>query len=130
MTKRIVRSAQSAKVRRDQAGEKLAAKIFLAFCTQNGIPAPELQHKFAAPERRWAFDYAWPGNLGMVAIEVQGGIWVRGAHSRGAQQLKDFEKLNAAQLRGWRVFQVTPDQLCTTETLDLLRLTLNRRRTA
>ncbi len=91
------RSAQSVKVRKDQAGEKLRQKLFIAFCVQN---------------------------------EVQGGVWVRGAHSRGAQQLKDFEKLNAAQLRGWRVFQVTPDQLCTTETLDLLRLTLNRRRTA
>lgn len=124
------RTTQSVKVRKDQAGEKLRAKLFVEFCKQNGIPAPELQHKFAAPDRQWRFDFSWGGNLGMVAIEVQGGIFVRGAHSRGPQQLKDMEKMNAAQLRGWRVFQVTPDQLCTVETLDLLRLTVNRRKSA
>ncbi len=122
-------SSHSVKVRKDQAGEKLRQKLFIAFCVQNGLPAPVCEHVFAPP-RKWRWDFAWPDSLGMVAIEVQGGVWVRGAHSRGAQQIKDYEKQNAGQLRGWRCFQLTPDQLCTTETLDLLRLTLNRRRTA
>ena len=55
------------------------------------------------PERRWRFDWAWIGKR--VAVEVNGGIFarIRGRHSRGAGQLKDWEKLNHAQKLGWRV---------------------------
>jgi hypothetical protein len=91
-------------------------------CVEQGLPRPVPEHAFAKPDRAWRFDFAWPD--ARVAIECHGGIWVRGAHSRGAQQLKDFEKLNAAQLRLWKVLHVTPDQLCTAETLAMIRLAL------
>lgn len=57
------------------------------------------------PVREWRFDVAWPDQK--VAIEIQGGTYsrVRGAHSRPRGQSRDFEKINAAQLAGWRVIQ-------------------------
>jgi very-short-patch-repair endonuclease len=61
------------------------------------------------PLRKWRFDYAWPGKE--VAVELHGGTWIRGAHSRGAGQSKDFEKLNEAQRYGWKVFQFSIDML-------------------
>ena len=59
--------------------------------------------------RLWRFDYAHPGYG--IGIEIQGGIFIKGKHSRGAGQLKDWEKYNAAQLMGWKVLQYSPQQL-------------------
>lgn len=61
------------------------------------------------PVRRWRLDYAWPAYK--VAVEVQGGIWVRGKHGRGSGIEKDQEKLNAAQVAGWIVLQCQPGRL-------------------
>ncbi len=69
-----------------------------------GLPEPDREYRFAAP-RRWRFDFAWPGR--MVAVEVEGGTWSDGRHSRGAGYEKDLEKYNEATLLGWRVLRVT-----------------------
>ncbi len=66
---------------------------------------PVQQHRFAAPERQWRFDFAWPDAL--VAVEIDGGIFVGGGHSRGMQFTGDCEKLNAAVMRGWSVLRFT-----------------------
>ena len=65
----------------------------------------EAEHRFAAP-RRWRLDFAHVG--GMVAIEVEGGIWTGGRHTRGAGFERDLEKYNAATLRGWALLRTTP----------------------
>lgn len=67
------------------------------------IPTPTFEHRFAPP-RRWRFDLAWPDR--MLAVEVEGGIWTRGRHVRGAGMLADACKYNEAVLRGWRVLRV------------------------
>ena len=46
-----------------------------------------------------------------VAVEVDGGTWSRGSHTRGAGYAKDAEKGNAAVLLGWRVLHFTTDQI-------------------
>ena len=66
------------------------------------------EHFFALP-RRWRFDFAWPADK--VAVEVQGGLWTGGKHSRGAGIENDYEKGNAAQLLGWVVLHVSPGQI-------------------
>lgn len=63
------------------------------------------------PVRKWRFDHAIPELA--LAVEVDGGCFVSGRHSRGASQIADHEKLNAAALLGWRVLHVTPRQLRT-----------------
>lgn len=86
-----------------------------------GLPAPEPEYRFAPP-RRWRFDYAWPD--AKVALEVEGGVWIRGRHTRGSGFLKDMEKYNAAAVRGWRVLRCTPTQLPAPATLTLIQQAL------
>lgn len=54
------------------------------------------------PERRSRFDFAFPKHK--VAVEIEGGNFVRGRHARGAGRMKDQEKHNRATRQGWRVF--------------------------
>lgn len=71
------------------------------------------------PKRRWRFDYAIPEYR--IALEVEGGVWTSGRHTRPQGFLGDIEKYNAATLMGWRVFRTTPDDLLRTATLNLLK---------
>ena len=46
-----------------------------------GLPeTPIREHKFH-PVRRWRFDLAFLENK--LAIEIEGGVWIRGRHTRG-----------------------------------------------
>jgi very-short-patch-repair endonuclease len=92
--------------------------IVILFFRECGLPAPRTEHRFH-PERKWRFDFAFP--IAKVAIEVQGGIFIRGAHSRGAQMKKDWEKYNTAACMGWRILQVEPRDLCTVSTANLVK---------
>ncbi|TZF84529.1 hypothetical protein FW774_05945 [Pedobacter sp. BS3] len=73
------------------------------------------------PERHWRFDYADPDRK--IAIEQEGGIWRKGggAHSRPKNILRDMDKYTQAALLGWKVIRRTPNQLATTETLQLIK---------
>lgn len=61
------------------------------------------------PKRRWRFDFAITGTR--MAIEVEGGVWVAGRHTRGAGYEKDLEKYNRAALLGWVVLRYTTKQI-------------------
>lgn len=67
-------------------------------------PAPVEQHKFH-PTRKWLLDMAWPPQK--VAVELEGGLFVRGRHSRGAEYSKDCEKHRALVLMGWALLRYT-----------------------
>jgi hypothetical protein len=97
---------------------KYDPQIVTAYMLDQGIPAPIYEYKFH-PVRRWRFDLCWLPQR--VALEVQGGIFVRGRHSRGAALLKEWEKLNTAAGMGWRVLYCQPRDLCTLETADFIR---------
>ena len=84
--------------------------VIRALCATHGIPSPKAEHRFATP-RRWSLDFAWI--KARVALEVEGGIWIQGRHSRGAGMLKDMEKYNRAAALGWRVCRCTPSTLIT-----------------
>ncbi len=72
-----------------------------------GMPEPVLEYSFC-PTRKWRFDYAWPDR--QIAVEIEGGIWTRGAHVRGGHFMSDMEKYNEAARLGWRLFRFTPTQ--------------------
>src|SRR5215472_13591861 len=55
------------------------------------------------PSRRWKFDFAIPSKS--LAIEIEGGIWSRGRHSRGAGYQSDLDKYNEAAVLGWTVLR-------------------------
>lgn len=72
------------------------------------LPTPETQYKII-PERRFRWDFAWPDYK--LAVEVQGGTWIGGAHARGWGIKRDCEKANLAVLAGWRVLTFTADMV-------------------
>lgn len=82
--------------------------FFARLCTTRGLPAPVAEFRFH-PTRRWRFDRAWPAQR--VALEVEGGVWTAGRHTRPAGFLRDVEKYNAAAAMGWRVLRCTPETL-------------------
>lgn len=65
--------------------------------------------------RDWRFDLAWPAQL--LAVEVDGGGFVNGGHSRGAHMESDCAKISTAVSMGWRVMRVTPRQVKNGEAL-------------
>jgi hypothetical protein len=113
-------------------------KIILAFWADCGLPTAQVEFKFH-PARKWKFDFAFgvvgarseelgdrmPGfdsdantkllaaRFSPLAIEVQGAIWTGGRHSRGSGLVKEYEKMNAAAVLGWRVMYCTPQEIGT-----------------
>jgi very-short-patch-repair endonuclease len=74
------------------------------------LPVPEREFRFH-PTRKWRFDFAWPKES--LAVEVDGGLFVAGRHSRGAGAEKDMEKFAEAMIGGWRVLRVSTNQVKT-----------------
>jgi very-short-patch-repair endonuclease len=96
---------------------------FVLWCRAHDLPDPMPEWRFAPP-RRWRFDYAFvPAS---VAIEVEGGVWTRGRHTRGAGYVKDLEKYNSAALDGWHVLRFTPQQIARGECLPWIHSALAR----
>lgn len=81
---------------------------FLAYWRALDGPAltPELRFD---PARRWRFDFAHEPTR--IAVELNGGVWSNGRHTRGTGYLRDREKINAAQLAGWHVFELGTGQV-------------------
>jgi very-short-patch-repair endonuclease len=83
-----------------------AAEVeFALLLRAHGLPKPQREYRFC-PRRKWRFDFAWPRCR--VAVEIEGGIWAHGRHTRGKGYEADLEKYNAAALGGWRVLRFTP----------------------
>lgn len=61
------------------------------------------------PKRKWLFDFAFP--MHNLAIEVEGGIWTGGRHTRGKGFEADCEKYLEAALLGWTVLRLTAKQI-------------------
>lgn len=95
-----------------------ASDFFTALC-RSDLKAECVKEFRFHPIRKWRFDYALPDHR--LAIEVEGGVWSGGRHIRPRGFLGDMEKYNSASALGWRVLRVTPDTLCSSATLDLVR---------
>lgn len=87
---------------------------FLTYWRQFGTRAqPTQQFKFC-PSRKWRADFAWPRRR--VILELDGGIYTRGRHTRPGGFVKDAEKLNAAVALGYAVLRI-PGPLLTSDPL-------------
>ena len=61
------------------------------------------------PDRKWRFDFA---NVYLkVAVEIEGGAFTNGRHTRGKGFVNDMQKYNAAIELGWVVLRYTPSQI-------------------
>jgi len=61
------------------------------------------------PKRRWRADFCIPTELGQQAIlvEIEGAVYTRGRHTRGAGYEADCEKYSTAALMGYCVLRGT-----------------------
>ncbi len=87
-------------------------------CRKRGIPIP-LREQPVCEGRRWKMDFYWP--IYSVVVEVEGGVWQQGRHTRGAGYIADCEKYNEISLRGLTLIRVTPKDLETGKVFDWLR---------
>jgi very-short-patch-repair endonuclease len=92
-------------------------------CDLAGLHKPVGEYRFH-PTRKWRFDWAFVAQK--LAVEVEGGIWTGGRHSRGAGFEKDLEKYAEAMVLGWRVLRVTPKQIADGRALTLVDRILRR----
>jgi very-short-patch-repair endonuclease len=75
---------------------------FLAQVRAAGLPEPTREFQFH-PVRRWRADFAWQDQK--ILVEIQGGLYGRFKGRHVTQVEADYEKINAAQVIGYRVFQ-------------------------
>lgn len=95
-----------------------ANAIVLEHWRQEGIPNPEQEYRFH-PTRRWRADFAWPD--AMVMLEVEGGIWQQGRHTRPQGFTKDLDKYNTATAMGWALIRCLPSTICGASTVSHIR---------
>ncbi|WP_171951611.1 hypothetical protein, partial [Acinetobacter baumannii] len=61
------------------------------------------------PERRWKADFRIEGY--MILVEVEGGAFSNGRHTRGKGYLGDMEKYNSAAMMGFTVLRFSTEQV-------------------
>ncbi|WP_085841152.1 DUF559 domain-containing protein, partial [Acinetobacter baumannii] len=58
---------------------------------------------------KWRADFLITGKK--ILIEVEGGIWSGGRHTRGKGYLGDMEKYNSAAMMGFTVLRFSTEQV-------------------
>lgn len=104
----LKKQATKAKRAKKQRQPSSLESAFNALAKLAALPPYETEYRFAPP-RRWRFDMAWPEEK--VAVELEGGIWTGGRHSRGKGMQEDMEKYNAATSLGWKVLRYSTNDL-------------------
>jgi len=67
------------------------------------------QEFYFHPKRKWRADFHLIDKK--ILVEVEGGIWSGGRHTRGKGYLGDMEKYNAATMMGFQVIRFSTDQV-------------------
>jgi len=67
------------------------------------------QEFYFHPDRKWRADFHLIGKK--ILVEVEGGIWSGGRHTRGKGYIGDMEKYNAAVMLGFQVIRFSTDQV-------------------
>lgn len=68
----------------------------------------EQEFKFH-PKRKWRADFLITGTK--ILVEVEGGIWNGGRHTRGKGYSGDMEKYNSAAMMGFTVLRFSTEQV-------------------
>lgn len=73
----------------------------------------------------YRFDFAIPGRK--FAIEVEGGAWINGRHTRPQGFHEDLMKYEAAQRLGWTVYRCDPAMIRSGRALQTIEMLLGKR---
>ena len=75
----------------------------------NALKIPFTKEYRFHPERRWLADFRIDDMP--ILVEVEGGVFSNGRHTRGEGYTKDCEKYSAAAVNGWYVIRGTTEQI-------------------
>ena len=89
-----------------------------------GLPEPLIEFYFAQP-RKFRADFAWP-KLKLL-VEIEGGTWAHGRHTRGAGYQEDCYKYNLAAMLGYTVLRYTTAMVYNNVAIDDIKQFINRR---
>lgn len=82
------------------------------------IVEPVSEHRFH-PTRKWRFDFSWPDL--MLAVEVEGGVYANGRHTRGKGFEGDCRKYGAAMELGWTIYRCTTNMVKSGEAVSTIK---------
>ena len=88
--------------------ENLWGQLRMRSLSAQPLPMPAREYVFLPP-KKYRADFCWIEQR--LVVEVDGGSWVAGRHTRGAGFEADHERDALAMLHGWRVLRVTPKQV-------------------
>ncbi|RLI72244.1 MAG: hypothetical protein DRP02_02200 [Candidatus Gerdarchaeota archaeon] len=74
-------------------------------------------------KRKWRADFALLEHK--ILIEIEGGVYSGGRHTRGSGFEKDCEKYNMATALGWKVFRFTTKKVMSNEAIEFIEGFLN-----
>jgi very-short-patch-repair endonuclease len=77
------------------------------------------------PERKWRFDFAFLQHG--LAVEIEGGAWNAGRHTRGSGFEADCRKYAEAAMLGWRVMRFSTQMVMSGEAIDFVLKFVSRK---
>lgn len=92
--------------------------IFMAALESVGLPRP-IKEVVMIKGRRYRVDYAWPDIR--LGVEIQGGVFTRGAHGSVYGILQGYKKANDAAANGWSLMYFLPSEMLKTDTLTSIK---------
>ena len=99
-----------AKSKRQLRGAKVESIGESLLVTQLKALKIEFEQEFEFhPKRKWRADFHIVGKK--ILVEVEGGIWSGGRHTRGKGYIGDMEKYNAAVVMGYQVLRFSTEQV-------------------
>lgn len=102
-----------------------AEDILEAEIANAGLP-PTVREFHFWPGRRFRFDFAFVQDR--LAVEIEGGTWVQGRHSRPAGYERDCVKYNGAALQGWTVLRFTTGMVVDGRALETIQQWFEQRK--
>lgn len=79
-----------------------------------GLPLPA-KEVIMITGRKYRVDYAWPSMR--FGVEIQGGVFTRGAHGSIYGILQGYKKSNDAAQHGWTLMYYLPSEMLKPETI-------------
>jgi very-short-patch-repair endonuclease len=84
-----------------------AEERFALHLTAARIPFKR-EYRFCS-SRRWKFDFALVEHK--IAVEIEGGLYTQGRHTRPKGYIADMEKYRSAVYLGWTVLRFPPEEI-------------------
>lgn len=98
------------KSKRQPRGSKVESEGESLLITQLKALKIEFEREFKFHhKRKWKADFHITGKK--ILVEIEGGIWSGGRHTRGKGYIGDMEKYNAAVMMGYQVIRFSTEQV-------------------